>query len=228
MYSLNWFETFANSVPETATQADLAGIASICPRQEFPRLLELGCGTGRVSGPLVNMGYQVVGLDINLSVLLMASLQAPGPQYIALDQQFVGAMDWQFDAAIVLWNSLGFVDRLTDLMTLTGLAKVLRPGGKLILDLYHPGWLELNQQSGKLDPHRTVIHRWLREGRSFHEICYPDGSVDHMAFNVYLPAEMRALAVQAGLEPQTEMVWWDRGVKPSADYARYQLVCGRS
>jgi len=214
-------------VPETATHADLAGISSACPKQDFPRLIELGCGTGRVAGPLAKLGYQVTGLDINLEALLTARHNAPGPRYIALDQQYVGRMGWQFDAAIVLWNSLGFVDRATDLSTFTGLAKALRPGGKLILDLYHPGWLEQNQQSGKLDPHRTLIHRWLLAGRSYHEIRYPDGTVDNMSFNVYLPDEMQALAAEAGFLLRTEMVWWDPKIKPSADYARYQFVCVR-
>ena len=227
MYSHNWFETFAATVPETATHADLTGISSACPKQDYPRLLELGCGTGRVAGPLAKLGYQVTGLDINPEALLTARRNASGPQYIVLDQQYVGRMDWQFDAAIVLWNSLGFVDRSTDLSTLTGLAKVVRPGGKLILDLYHPGWLEQNQQSGKLDPRRTVIHRWLLAGRSYHEIRYPDSTVDHMSFNVYLPEEMQDLLAQAGFRTQTEMVWWDPKKKPSADYARYQLVCVR-
>lgn len=227
MYSQNWFKTFADTVPETVTQADLQGISSICPKQDFPRLIELGCGTGRVAGPLAKLGYQVTGLDNNLEALLTARRNAPGSQYIALDQRYVGRMGWQFDAAVVLWNSLGFVDRATDLSTLTGLAKVLRPGGKLILDLYHPGWLEQNQHSGMLDPRRASIHRWILAGRSFHEIRYPDGSIDNMSFNVYLPDEMLALAEQAGFRPQTEMVWWDPEIKPSADYARYQMVCTR-
>lgn len=227
MYSLNWFETFAASVPASSTQADLAGIASICPPDQFPRLLELGCGTGRLTGPLANLGYQVVGLDVNLEALLVARKAAPGPQYLALDQRHAGLMSWQFDAAIILWNSLGFFDREADLETLAGLAHVLRPGGKLILDLYHPGWLAQHQYRNQPDPRGAVVSRWLESGRCCHEIRYADGALDRIAFNVYLPEEIQALAAQASLRCESGLVWWNPELKPSSEQARYQLVCTR-
>ena len=224
MYSLQWFDTFAATVPESATQADLVGITSICPPDRFPRLLELGCGSGRVAGPLANLGYQVVGIDVNPEVLRVAHNLSPGPQYIALDQRHVGRMNWQFDAAVILWNSLGFVDRETDLETLAGQAHVLRPGGKLLLDLYHPGWLEQHQHREVRDPRGAVVSRWLENGRCYHEIRYPDGGLDQIEFNVYLPEEMQALAAQAGMQLESELVWWSPDLKPSSEQARYQLV----
>ena len=41
------------------------------------------------------------------------------------------------------------------------------------------------------------------------------------------PDQIRELCRRAGLEPTTEMVWWDASTRPSADAPRYQVICER-
>jgi len=227
MYSSVWFDTFATAVPNAKIATEVEGVVSVCPKREFPRLLEIGCGTGRISGPLASFGYQVVGLDVNVEALRTAQRRAPGPRYVALDQRHVGSMRWTFDAVLILWNSMGFSTRHNDIETLRGVAQVLRPGGKAVLDLYHPDWLRENESPGEPDSEGLAIRRWVKDGRCFHEIRYPDGSVDDIQFNVYTPDELRTVTRTAGLEATAEMVWWDPELDPSRDFARYQLECTR-
>jgi SAM-dependent methyltransferase len=111
MYSQEWFTTFAATVPASIIANELDGIARMLPRNQYPRLLDVGCGIGRISGPLHTRGYAVTGLDVNVDALRTASRQASGPRYIALDQRHVDRLRWTFDGALVLWNSLGFVGR---------------------------------------------------------------------------------------------------------------------
>ena len=87
MYSAAWFETFAATVPTAFTDAEVDGIARVLPAERHPRLLDVGCGIGRVAAPLSRRGYAVVGLDINVDALRHA---APGPTYVALDQRHGG------------------------------------------------------------------------------------------------------------------------------------------
>jgi len=227
MYSAEWFEMFSATVPSAFVEADLRGIAGVLPADTHRRILDVGCGIGRIAGPLAARGYAVTGLDVNLEALRTAQRRAPGPRYVALDQCHSGRMRWVFDGALVLWNSLGFAGRRSDRDTLAGLAQVVRPGGKVVLDLYHPDWLRRNEKSGERDPRGPVVSRWLRDGRCCHEIRYPNGRVDDIQFNVYQPAEIRALARRAGLQPQVDMVWWNPDSRPSPDAPRYQLVCTR-
>ncbi len=131
---------------------------------------------------------------------------------------------WLFDVAVVFWNSLGFRSRSDDLGTLRGLREVLRPGGRALFDLYHPDWLAANQLRASIDMRGATISRWLSGGRSCHEICYADGSVDRMSFNVYRPAEFSALLRAAGIRVDAVLVWWKADVQPSAEYARYQII----
>ena len=229
MYSTEWFETYAATVPASIVEADLRGITATLDLDRYPRILDVGCGIGRISGPLAARGYSVTGLDISVEALLTASRRVPGPRYVALDQRHIGHLRWVFDGALFLWNSLGFAGRGTDLETLAGVAAALRPGGKVVFDLYHPDWLQKNDRSGGPDDRGAAsIRRWTRDGRCFHEIRYASGQVDDIQFDVYRPEEIRDLSKRAGLEPGFEMVWWDPESRPSPDSPRYQLVCTRS
>lgn len=224
MYSANWFSTFAGDSAQRATSADVAGILAACPHPEFTTVLDVGCGTGRVAGPLAAHGYRVYGIDTNVAALTVARQRAPRPTYIALEQAHAGAMRWTVDAALILWNSLGYVDRAADLATLRSVAHVLRPGGRLVLDLYHPEWLR-GQPSQPTQPRPGVsVRRWVESNRCINEIRYADESTDRIAFNVYMPDEARALMYEAGITAATEMVWWDPSQSASSAHARYQII----
>lgn len=225
MYSTQWFETFAASVPASIIQTEIDGIRALVPRKEFPRVLDIACGVGRVTGPLCDAGYSVTGLDIHVGALREARRVAPHAAYVALDQRHVGQLRWRFDVALLMWNSLGFVGRAADLEMLHALGTVIRPGGKVIFDLYHPEWLRRNDRAGAPDERGAVVRRWTRGGRCFHEIRYPDGHTDDIQFEVYLPEEIRGLCRHAGLEPQIEMTWWDPHRPPTPEQPRYQLAC---
>lgn len=227
MYSSAWFDTFAATVPASIIDAEIEGIISILQIDQYHRVLDVGCGIGRIAAPLSGRGYAVTGVDIHVDALLKAHRSSSRPRYIALDQRHIGRMRWVFDAPLVLWNSLGFVGRTVDLETLTGLAGVLRPGGKVVLDLYHPDWLSRNPRSGERDDRGPVIWRWVDRGRCFHEIRYASGSVDDIQFDLYQPQEIRELAQHAGLEPLVEMAVWRPELLPDAQLPRYQLVCMR-
>ena len=229
MFSINWFETFAEKVPQSTSEIELKGISRALPVEQYPRVLDVGCGIGRVAGPLASLGYVVTGLDINVEALRRAQRQAPGPRYVALDQRHVGRMRWQFDAALILWHSLGFAGRGTDLETLTGLAGVVRPGGRVALELFHPEWLAQHELSGQPDDRGAIsVRRWLRQGRCCHEIRYENGRVDRIEFELYSPDEICELAQRSGLKPDHLMVWWDPLRCPGPDCARYQLLCERA
>src|SRR5215468_1634363 len=78
MYSAEWFETFAATVPTAFVAADLDGITDMLPPERYTRILDVGCGIGRIAGALSSRGYAVTGLDISVEALLLASQHAPG------------------------------------------------------------------------------------------------------------------------------------------------------
>jgi SAM-dependent methyltransferase len=227
MYSTAWFTTFAASIPERVTEMEADAIASFAPPAHFPRLLDLGCGVGRVAAALQRRGYGVTGIDISAGALRSAHRAVPEASFVALDQRHVGHMRWEFDVIVSIWNSLGFATREDDADTLAGLHRVLSERGRLLLDLFHPHWLEHNDRAGHRDPRGATIDRWVRNGRCYHEIRYADGSVDDIQFNVYTPDEMTSLLRRTGFQVAHAFAWWDSTVAPGAEHARYQLVAER-
>lgn len=227
MYSLAWFESFAESIPESRTLNEASAISKILPRSRFEEILDVGCGTGRLTAGLENLGYRVTGIDISTAALVAARKRAPRARLVALDQVHVGRLPWSFDAAVIAWNSLGFGSRSSDLDLFLALEAILCPGGRLLLDLYHPPWLEGNQHRDVEVAPGVIADRWLEDGRCFHRFQYPDGSVDRIEFNVYHPEEMESVGRSAGLEVERVMTWWSEKFRPGSDVARYQMVMCR-
>ncbi|HUH12830.1 MAG TPA: methyltransferase domain-containing protein [Longimicrobiales bacterium] len=226
-YSRAWFDTFAAKVPASLTAAEVEGITRWAPPDRYRDLIDVGCGNGRVTGHLMRCGYRATGIDVSVGALRAAKAAAPGARYLALDQRHIGRLPWRFDVAVVLWSSFGFGSRSTDAQTLEGVHQALRPGGRLLLDLYHPDWLAANQQDQVTDERGAVIDRWLADGRLFHRIRYRDGAVDEIDFNVYRPGEIEELLRRAGFDVAAVLVWWKEDLAASAEFARYQVVAER-
>jgi SAM-dependent methyltransferase len=116
----------------------LAGVAG-------PRVLELGCGSGRLLAPLAAAGNRVVGLDASDAMLerARARLQpaiARGEVSLVLGsmEALPGAASGPFDLVIIPLNGLLHVeDPRQQQRVLAQVAQVLRPGGLLAIDVLH-------------------------------------------------------------------------------------------
>ncbi|WP_031178694.1 class I SAM-dependent methyltransferase, partial [Streptomyces sp. NRRL B-3253] len=49
------------------------------------RVLDAGCGTGRVMIRLAELGYECAGVDLDASMLAVAGMQSPGLPWFQLD-----------------------------------------------------------------------------------------------------------------------------------------------
>ena len=73
------------------------------------RVLELGCGFGRVLAPLLDTAREVVGIDTSLASLRMASETLAGSgnlQLCAMDASSLGVSDEAFDVVVCIQNGL--------------------------------------------------------------------------------------------------------------------------
>jgi demethylmenaquinone methyltransferase/2-methoxy-6-polyprenyl-1,4-benzoquinol methylase len=104
--------------------ADLAGAGP------GSRALDVATGTGDLAAELARRGASVVGLDFSESMLELARRKAPGVEFVqgnALDLPFA---DGEFDAVTVGFGARNFSDLERGLAEL---ARVLRPGGRLVI-----------------------------------------------------------------------------------------------
>ncbi len=72
-------------MPAAIIETEIAALAAILPLERHPRILDIGCGIGRITGPLSSLGYAVTGIDISVAALLSAKSRVPAARYVALD-----------------------------------------------------------------------------------------------------------------------------------------------
>jgi len=94
--------------------------------------LDLGCGTGLYGPMLRDAGCKVVGVDVSLDQLRHATLRET---VAAADAAALPFRDGAFDDVAGIWVH-GDLDDLP--AALTEVARVLRPGGRLLLYGVHP------------------------------------------------------------------------------------------
>lgn len=126
-------------------EADL--VESLLAGPPGPRsVLDAGCGTGRVAVELAARGLEVVGVDLDPSMLRAARDKRPDLRWVAADlADPVGmALDRTFDVAVMAGNVMIFVTPGTEGRVLANVAALLRPGGLLVAGFsLRPGGLDL-------------------------------------------------------------------------------------
>jgi ubiquinone/menaquinone biosynthesis C-methylase UbiE len=122
------------------------------------RVLELGCGTGRITIPLARAGVDVVGVDRSQAMLDRARARlakarragvrdhaATAPQFVRGDIRALPFADKAFPMVLAPYGILQSLTRPRDLAAaLASVARLVAPGGTFGLDLVPdvPNWRE--------------------------------------------------------------------------------------
>ncbi len=109
-------------------------VDAMVPRRS--RILDAGCGPGRVGGQLARAGHDVVGVDIDPILIDAARQDHPGATWLVadlaeLDLAAIGNAE-PFDVVICAGNVLTFLDPDTRRQALANLAKHLHPEGRIV------------------------------------------------------------------------------------------------
>jgi len=134
--SLSFFNTGAarnQPSPGQTWQATALGLSRLITEL---RIIDLGCGIGRMSALLANSGNKVVGIDnsaeqIEVAKHLNASVLANGNLlFVCAAMEKTGTEPDSFDAAIIS-QALHHAARPTEV--LAEVYRILKPGGKLLI-----------------------------------------------------------------------------------------------
>ncbi|MFJ5543375.1 class I SAM-dependent methyltransferase [Micromonospora chalcea] len=122
-----------------AEGADLSGEARLLDALVPPgaRVLDAGCGTGRVAAALAARGHDVVGVDADPTLVEAARADHPGPRFLVadlaeLDLAAQGEPE-PFDAAVLAGNVMVFVAPGTERDVLARVAAHVRPDGLVVV-----------------------------------------------------------------------------------------------
>jgi SAM-dependent methyltransferase len=189
-------------------------------------VLDVGCGPGRHARALARRGIEVVGIDVSATFVALAGLDAPpGCRFLRADARALErlvdaepALDGGFDAAISLCQgafglpdpSAGVLGGEPDGAVLAGMARALRPGGRLAVSAFSAYFQLRYLEEGNTFDAASGVHHERTVVRS------PDGAEleTDLWTSCWTPRELRLLTRSVGLVP--DAVW---SVSPGA-YAR--------
>lgn len=101
------------------------------------RILDAGCGPGRVGGELARRGHTVVGVDVDPVLIEEAARVFPGSTWLTQDLAELdlpgAAVGDGFDVIVCAGNVMTFLAPSTRREVLAHLAAVLAPQGRLVV-----------------------------------------------------------------------------------------------
>lgn len=172
--------------PDTDTEFLDAALADL---PDGP-VLDVGCGPAQVSGYLIAQGRTAVGLDIAPGMLAEAARMVPGAGLVSADLLLLPLRAASCAGAVASY-SLHHLPRGRLGGALAGLARVLKPGGVLVVITHGGGGEE-----------------WLDR---------PEGRV---VLSTYAPEELAAMLTDCGLVPELTWIRPPRECEWPADKIR--------
>ena len=197
--------------------------------QPHHRVLDLCCGQGRHSIALAKTGLLVTGVDLSEEMLNIATRDAENAGLLARSDADAASLTFrkadmrrlpdefenQFDAIINMFSSFGYLESESDdQQVLHQAAKVLKPGGKLLMDLLNREWVIINNEEYDWHEHddgRIVLeHRDLDLSNSINHLTYteilPDGTrrvMSELNMRLYTLTELTKMLNTVGLTLQS-------------------------
>ena len=208
-------------------------------------ILELACGTGRVSLPLAKAGFAVTGVDISDSMLAEARKKAAAAavaiEWLKADMRSFD-LGRKFPLVIFPFNTIAVLHGLEDLEACLSCVKQhLAPGGRFIIDVFHPSLDILRRDPEQRFPHceypapdgqgpvvvtestaYDATHQINRVKLFFKFPGQVEEAVEEFTVRVYFPQELDALLKYNGLAVESKFGNYDES--PFAAASPKQLI----
>jgi len=206
-----YLRAYASEEADEAAQAQAAAVARLAGCPDGGDLLDVPCGYGRYALALARAGFRVVGVDRSETLLAEARRRAGHerwPKLTRADYRDLPFPDGSFDGALNLFTSLGYLGDDEDTRVLAEIGRVLRPGGRLVIETMHRD--RLVDGFRERDWHATGEGRLLLEQRTFdpasgvaqttQTVVYGSGERESRTFSVrvYTATELLAMLRRAG------------------------------
>ncbi|MBA2282355.1 MAG: class I SAM-dependent methyltransferase [Actinomycetota bacterium] len=211
----HWFEPIAEHLGSAylrysftkGTEQEVAFLVDQLGLEPGARVLDVGCGPGRHAHALATRGIEVHGVDISQRFVDLAVEGAPpGATFERADARSP-RFDAEFDAAVSLCQgAFGLVGPGADEEVLAGMARALRPGGRVAVSAFSSYFSVKYQTDARFDAATATAS----ERTEVKDEGGTPKAVD-LHTTCYTPRELLLLAERAGLEPVA--VW---SVEPGA------------
>ncbi|HWE26330.1 MAG TPA: class I SAM-dependent methyltransferase [Myxococcales bacterium] len=202
-----FLETTRRLAPRRFAQEDVHAALQLAQVEAGKPVADLGCGYGRHLRELVQFGHSATGIDRSALLLDEARSEVPGAPLVRGDLRALPLHQGSLAAAFCFYSSMFLGSEEDAAVALVEAARVLRPGGPLVLTTDNPLRLAANPQA-RAEHDVPGLGRVIEQSRF-------DGAVDHITKTVqlesgecltagfhiryYAPEALAALAYVAGL-----------------------------
>ncbi len=199
-YSQQWFAFFHVPISDVRTKAEADFVCSFAPLPDFSRIGDVCCGMGRHARALAKRGYLITGIDRDQSMLARARELGGGPRYIQADVRDYCPESCEYDALIIMGQSFGHFDAVTNQAILGRLAAGLRDRGRMLLDLWSRAFFESHQGKRDFQLPDGAVHETKRveDDRLFVHLTYPTGDEERFEWQLFTPESIAAVATPLG------------------------------
>jgi Methylase involved in ubiquinone/menaquinone biosynthesis len=190
-------------------------------------VLEIGCGTGRVTLPLASAGVEIVGLDVSAPMLAEARRKADAGrlriEWIEADARHLD-LGRRFALIILPFNTLQFFRDLATLgRVFDGITRHLDVGGRLIFDVFNPQVTFLASDPSRryerarypdpdgggevvLEETRAYLadRQVVRSTRYYHVGERRDASVSSLDLRCFFPCELDLIVEHFGFDMESK------------------------
>jgi SAM-dependent methyltransferase len=204
-------------------------------------VLEVACGTGRLTLPIAAEGIPITGVDVSPAMLARAREKSADIDWQLQDARSM-ELGRRFALVFMATNALQHLHDVDEVLTFLDRARThLKPDGSLILDVFHPSVEKLARVLGSPRHHKrfsladgrlidvTSDSEYLRESQILHFVLTyrHEGKVVHtkdVRLRCFFPNEMIALCRLGGFRVKERFGDYDE--RPFDDNSPQQiLVC---
>jgi SAM-dependent methyltransferase len=171
--------------------------------QQPGRLVDLGCGTGRLAIHFAARGFHVVAIDLSLPMLRVVGRKAfQARQHVdrllANMVQLECVRSESIDYCICMFSTLGMTSGGANrLRVLQHVRRMLKPGGQFALHV-HNRWYNLFDPQGRVWLARTLLGRDRRHGLERGDKVFDYRAIPNMRLHLFSLSELRRLLRRAG------------------------------
>jgi ubiquinone/menaquinone biosynthesis C-methylase UbiE len=197
---------------EAVSDAQAETIWRLLDLEPGMEVLDLACGHGRIANRLRQRGARVTGLDATALFLAHARRDAAqrgvAVDYVSGDMRSLPWPEHRFERVISWFTSFGYFDDMDNQKVLSEAHRVLRPGGRLLIENNNlaellPRWLPavVVERDGDFMIDRSTFEPVT--GRAVTErMCVRDGKVRRFSFSVrmFIAVELKGWLLGAGFD----------------------------
>lgn len=204
-------EEYERNAFTKGTRQEVAFLIEVVPLAQGAVVLDIGCGTGRHARALAGEGVRVIGVDLSAGLLAAAARRHEAGEWVQADARALPVHPASVDVVMSLCQGGFGITPGGDAEVFAEMARVLRPGGRLVLSAFSLAfaarWLV---EGDALDVDRGLLH-------SVADVRGADGAVARFDLwtQCYSAGQLRGLAAAHGIE--VEAVY---GAEPGSFTAR--------